>query len=557
MLISHTLSLFVILAFFFALAAIFFAWRRMNRKPVEAQDWKRNRAETLWKDAVGLQSKGNFEKALEKWNQSAFMESDSSSPRTSFLGQVHNELGYCYYRCGLLTESEVHFKKALAFFRSTSFMSTFDTAFALNNYALLCMETGRQEMALKMIKRSLKIFSAGVGERAPQMVHVLNNLARSHMQVGAFGESLAVLEKALDIASRSLLPHYPESLMVKELLAETYQKLGKLEDAEKLYLDVVSTKETLHGTENPGLLPALHAMGKFYVNTGFTDKSSAIYERIYTIIRNNFGPEHHFSGEFLNQFGCLKIRDKVFPEARAMLAESLAILTRTGKVAHPAMLINIYLRLWLAHREGETELVLVLMKQAMVLMQISELAGMGGLYFHLAALIFDSRGAQKTAVFFGKQAVRILLTRGREAVHSKIVPDWLVLPSDKSIGQDLDGMLRRQQRVVEAQSLGTLFPLGRPVHPSLQDKVHDYLKAGWRLTEKERVWEEAMVAWQLHTAEVLYPKASEDNGGTEQKQDSANKKKPPLPKPEDIIQDSSAMAPVLEQLDLFFATLNS
>ncbi|MBF0134486.1 MAG: tetratricopeptide repeat protein [Magnetococcales bacterium] len=537
MLINYSLTLFLILGLISVLGGVLFAWRRANQKPVEAQDWKRSRAETLWKDAVDLQSKGNFSKALEKWKQSAGMESDSSHPRPGFLGQVHNELGYCYYRSNMFQESEENFKKSLAFFHKTSRRATFDTAFTLNNYALLCMETGRRDVALSMLKKSMRIFTSGLGEKAPQMVHVLNNLARSHMQIGAYSEALAVLEKALDIAAHSLLSHYPEVLLVKELLAETYQHLGNLDDAERLFLEVVASKETLHGPQDPGILPALNALGRFYLKQGFLEKSLALYERILSIIRGHYGEEHHFVGEFLNQYACLNIQTGAFEEAGRLLAESHTILTKTNKHTHPSMLINIYLRLWLAHHGNDAHQGVTLFKRAMILLQIPELAAMSGMIFHLAALVYHPQ-APLSAAYLGKKGVHRLLTKKDSAGHAGIVPSWLISPSEQPIWKDLGSVLRQQHRIFEAQALGVLFPVDRPVISSLHEKVMAYLKTGWQSTEQERSWDEALEAWQRQVATLFFPAAD------------------PSPKPSEIINNSEMMTPILEELDRIFATLS-
>ncbi|HIJ84144.1 MAG: TPR REGION protein [Magnetococcales bacterium] len=560
MLTNNLLAFFAVFGMIIALGVIFVAWRQLNKKPVEAQDWKRNRAETLWKDAVDLQSKGSFAKALEKWKQSAFMESDSSSPRPSFLGQVHNELGYCCYRSGLFKESEENFKKSLTFFRKNSLRTTFDTAFTLNNYALLCMETGRHDLALTMIRRSMKIFSSGLGDQAPQLVHVLNNLARSHIQIGAYASARAVLEKALEIVSHSLLAHYPESLLAKELMAETFKQLGNLNEAERLFLEVINTKEAIHGQKHPGILPALHSLGQFYLHQNFADKSLAIYQRILAIVSGHYGPEHHFVAEFLNQFACLKIQTNEFQEARLLLEKSLAILTLANKMVHPAMLINLYLRFWLANREWEAEQVPVFFKQALVLLQIPELSAMENHFFHLATLAYDRLKAPLSAIYFGKKAVSAFLTKNTAASHGNLLPGWLVPPSDKRIGEDLGEILRRQQRISEVQTLELLFTSDSPAASSLKEKFSEHQMAGWPLSEMELGWEKTMGEWQHHVANVLFPKVSENNAGKEK--DSVDKKpaqpsKPAQPpKPEEIMKKADMMDPIMEELEQIFATMN-
>ncbi|MBF0435248.1 MAG: tetratricopeptide repeat protein [Magnetococcales bacterium] len=558
MVISTTLTIFVILGFLATLGAIFFAWHRLNKKPMEAQDWKRNRAETLWKDAVDLQSKGSFAKALEKWQQSAFMESDSFHPRPGFLGQVHNELGYCYYRVGQFKESEEHFQKALALFRKTSFWATFDTAFTLNNYALLCMETGRHDQALVMIRRSMKIFSSGLGEKSPQIVHVLNNLARSYMQVGAYASALEILQRALDITAQSLLPHYPESLLAKELLAETHQQLGSIHEAEQLFLEVVSTKEALHGPEHSGVLPALHALARFYLAQGLVDQSLALHERILTIIRTRFHPEHHFVAEFLNEFACMKIKIHAPDEASRMVDEAMDIFIKADKSTHASMLINIYLKLWLQWHHSDDPWEMTLLQQAMILLQIPGNAELGSVVFHLAALFFDRRKAPASAIFFGKQAIHNLLNHKRTVGHGHTLPDWLIRPSEQPVWQDLGSMLRRADRILEAQALGISFPRGRPIISSLHEKIADYLKGGWQPTERERHWEEAWKTWEHHVAVVFHPKVETETAAPEKGIQPGDKKAapkaPPPPKPGEIMKNKELMTPLWEELDRLFAT---
>ncbi|MBF0173008.1 MAG: tetratricopeptide repeat protein [Magnetococcales bacterium] len=544
------LIFFVVIGFMITLGTIFLTWRHVNKKPMEAQDWKRNRAETLWKDAVDLQSKGNFAKALEKWKQSAFMESDSARPRPGFLGQVHNELGYCYFRSGQFKESEEHFTQSLAFFRKTSLRPTFDTAFTLNNYALLCLETGRHDQAMNMIRRSMSIFSASLGKRAPQMVHVLNNLARAHMRIGAYTKALEVIKESQEIIDHSLLPHYPESLLAKELLAETWQQLGNPEEAERLFLEVVASKRALHGPQHPEILPALYALGRFYRQQGARDKTRDLHECILGIVRSHFGPAHHFVGEFLNQCASLELQTGTIAAARPLLEESLAILTRANKTASLPMLTNLYLRLWLHHHDHSPEGGIPLLQQAFILLQIHELSSMKSIFFHLASLMFKQRGLPRSAIFFGKQAVNRLLTHRQGTDQQQPMPEWLPPPSAHPIWKDLDPLLRQEQRIIEAQALGSLLPPNRPMLSSLHDHITNHLKTGWQNTVQEQTWEAAMVEWQRHVTQIFHPEVKEKG------EPPKDKKEIQSAQPSEILNNSMIMAPIGEKLDQFFASLN-
>ncbi|MBF0109821.1 MAG: tetratricopeptide repeat protein [Magnetococcales bacterium] len=528
----------VVTGFLLAMGVIVIAWRRLNQKPVEAQDWKRNRAETLWKDAVDLQSRGSFAKALEKWNQSAFMESDSSKPRPGFLGQVHNELGYCCFRLGRFKESEENFTRALSFFRKNSVWATFDIAFTLNNYALLCLETGRQDRAMKMIRRSMKIFSSGLGERAPQMVHVLNNLARAHLRTGAYGKALEVLGRARDIALHSLLPNYPETLLAKELLAETHQQLGNLDEAERLLQEVVASTRALHGPDHPGVLPALNALGRFYLRKGFHEKSEGLHECMLGIVRDHFGPGHLFVGEFLNQFSCLKMKIDRISAAREMVEEGRSILERVDKPAHPAFLINIYLRMWLAVHDDDWQQGIKLLRQGMILLQIRELSWMQTSFSHLALRLLVRMGKLDGAVFLGKLGVRVMLEEKENAGHGHGAPGWLLPPSEYPLWIDLGRILRGQGRLFEAQALGAWLPRDRKVISSLHGKILEYLKTGWQKTEQEQVWEDAVAEWRRQVAQVFYPEVTAEEG----------KKAQPV-QPAQRLKDEGVMRPVEEHLD--------
>lgn len=206
-------------------------------------------------------------------------------------------------------------------------------------------------------------------------------------------------KKALDITAQSLLPHYPESLLAKELLAETYQQLGSIHEAEQLFLEVVSTKEALHGPNHSGVLPALHALGRFYLAQGFVDQSLVLHERILTIIRTFFHPEHHFVAEFLNEFACLKIQTNAIQEAERMIDEALDILKKADKTTHSAMVINLYLSLWLQFHRSDKPWEVPMLQHAMFLLQIPEHAELASVVFHLVSLFHDRRKAPASAIF--------------------------------------------------------------------------------------------------------------------------------------------------------------
>ncbi|MBF0446494.1 MAG: tetratricopeptide repeat protein, partial [Magnetococcales bacterium] len=264
----------------------------IREKAADAQDWKRRKAEVLWKEAVELQNNGNFVKALAKWADSAKFESDSSDPRLDLLANVYNEIGYCNYRNRNYIESRKYYELSLGIYKKLSIFRGSSTAYTMNNYALLLLEMGEEKRAEKLIKDSLKILEKSVGVDSPLLAYVLNNMARAYNRLKLYDESEKILTRAMDIEGKMMVKESPEVIATLELLAVAAFQLKDIDRAESLFLQVVKIREETKGESHVGVVSALFALGNFYSDIGDYNKSEPVFNRCMEILSHNYGPEH-------------------------------------------------------------------------------------------------------------------------------------------------------------------------------------------------------------------------------------------------------------------------
>lgn len=288
-----------------AFVIVIWLWWQKNRKPADTQNWRQHRAEVLWREAMEAQTAGLYGKSLEKWQAAGDMEEKSASPRAAFLGQIYNATGYCHHRTGHLDAAKACYQKSLSTNKKISFFGHCDTAYILNNYALLLMDVGEYREAQKLINRAINIFQSRLGDQSPQLAHAFNNMARVYRKMGKYDRAMEFLLKAKNIEEKSMLPNYPEVIATQLLFAEIFFLQKDFINADMSFHAVLQQKINENGLFHLANLPILYALGNFYLRIDQHAKSEEFFRRALIILEKNLGAEHPLVGEFLAQVRCI------------------------------------------------------------------------------------------------------------------------------------------------------------------------------------------------------------------------------------------------------------
>ncbi|MBF0454470.1 MAG: tetratricopeptide repeat protein [Magnetococcales bacterium] len=486
----------------------------IREKAEDAQDWKRRRAETLWKEAVEFQNAGQFTKAMEKWADSAKFESDSSSPRLDSLAHIYNEIGYCNYRNRNYPASKAFYEKALATYRKHSVVKDANTAYTLNNYALLLLEMGEGLRAERMIRDSLTILEKNVGTNSPLLAYVLNNMARAYIRLEKYEESEKILLRATEIESKMMVSESPEVVTTLELLAIVAFHLQHYQRAESLFLQVVKYRKEMKGEGHISVLSALFALGNFYSDTEDYQKAETIFSQCLSILEENFGPDHHFSGVFLNQLAWVAVKRGEMKQAREWVERSVAIVENVADKNRVDLGVTLYNRSVLACLNGEYQRAEADLFRAITLFCFSDEELFLPNVQYALALLWAETGAGSAAVFFGKCVVQDTINRLEKGLSKPTLPRWLIHPPG-SESDFLGGLLKKLGRLKEAQAMEAKLHAHRNPVSTLHRKTSEYLQGMWGLTPQEKDWAKQYVAWMEKTRQEG-KKAAAAKGDAEQ-----------------------------------------
>ncbi|MDK4471241.1 tetratricopeptide repeat protein, partial [Fusobacterium necrophorum] len=91
-----------------------------------------------------------------------------------------------------------------------------------------------------------------------------NDAVAQLYEEGRYTEAIGPAEQALAQAERTLGPENPEALISLNNLAVMYRALGRLDEAEPLYLRALATQERILGPGHPDTLLSLNNLAVLY-----------------------------------------------------------------------------------------------------------------------------------------------------------------------------------------------------------------------------------------------------------------------------------------------------
>ncbi|MBF0447850.1 MAG: tetratricopeptide repeat protein [Magnetococcales bacterium] len=461
----------------------------IREKAVDAQDWKHRRAETLWKEAVDLQSSGLFKKSLAKWLDSAKFEADSSDPRLDFLAHVYNEIGYCNYQTLNYQESRRYYELALDTYKKISIFHGANSAYTMNNFALLLLEIGEETRAAQHVLDALKILEKKTGKNSPLLTYVLNNLARIRIHQKRYSEGEQVLLRALDVENKMMVGGSPEVVTTLELLAIVSFHLKKIDQSEGYFLKVVEMREQARGFDHKSVAPALYSLGGFYADVGNYEKAEQAFYRCRDILSINYGPDHRFSGVFLNQLGWVAVQKQRLNEARSLFDRAVEIGERYGNKHRIDLAVSLYNSGLLDWMQNSDELAgQKLFRSLALFSSISNKAYLPIIHYGVCVLL-DQKGRIELSLFFGKLSLRDSLRRRGSGAAKTVFPRWLLYPPNNIVSV-MKSLFERSGRQLEAEAF-----FGSGSASAVSRFFSKESKSAMKWNRDEQVWADGYEKW--------------------------------------------------------------
>ena len=109
---------------------------------------------------------------------------------------------------------------------------------------------------------------------------------------GAYAAA-GLLASAYSIRSRLLGGDHPDTVQLTLVLGPVYAGMGRLDDAEKLYLDAFHAQEQLKGANSPDLSLYIKLLTGIYEKQGRFTEAQALQEHMRNLFRDAFGAQRY------------------------------------------------------------------------------------------------------------------------------------------------------------------------------------------------------------------------------------------------------------------------
>ena len=192
---------------------------------------------------------------------------------------------------GSLDEAENVAKRLVEMSIRASGPTSNDTAYALNNLAVVQHETQNYEAAQQNFSAAIEIIEDNEDRLNALLINPLRGLGAAQLADDKPGLASRTFERAVHISHVNEGPHNLEQVTILEALAETNLQLGDTEAAKNNH-DMIYTLNVRHyDLRSVDMVPALLRRAAWQRRTGYILDERATYRRIIRIIETSSGKD--------------------------------------------------------------------------------------------------------------------------------------------------------------------------------------------------------------------------------------------------------------------------
>jgi tetratricopeptide (TPR) repeat protein len=296
---------------------------REKEEQVEAENEQRNRAlQPLIMEAGLRETKLDWSAALELRDQVAELAPGWFEAR--------NDLGVLLHELARYREAEPHLRAALALAASPA-----EEAPALNNLAMLLMNTNRLAAAETLMRRALAIDDLFDEPQDPNVARRLNNLASLFQATNRLDEAEPLLRRSLLIEERSRSTDGPLVAIVLNNLAELLRVTNRLAEAEPIYRRALAIDEKRFGPLHSDVAIRLHNLAILLRTTNRPAEAEPLCRRAMAVLEQCCGADHPYVANSLCNVGELLRATNRSPAAEPFYRRALLIDEQAYGSVHP------------------------------------------------------------------------------------------------------------------------------------------------------------------------------------------------------------------------------
>lgn len=248
---------------------------------------------------------------------------------------VYHAIGYVYELQGSLKQADAFYNHAVKSSAEALGVNDVETLTSISRLAAVCNKMGRYDRALKLQLQVVEALVVTVGERDPRTARARTTLATIYDSRESAEDSYVQHQAAFDAFLQIHGPDHPNTLVSMANLAICHCTLGHLATAEKMCLEVLTSRTARLGPSHPSTITSRADLCRIYGAQGRLEESRAMEEQALASSTKYLGHVHPTTLQIKMSLACthrsLGDLDKAVELARSGYEDTVKAL---GTVHH-------------------------------------------------------------------------------------------------------------------------------------------------------------------------------------------------------------------------------
>jgi serine/threonine protein kinase/Tfp pilus assembly protein PilF len=255
---------------------------------------------------------------------------------------VRGLLGRAYRGLGMLDKAAPFLEQALRLHRASRGDSDVKVALTLVDRASLEHDRGEFPAAMETLEEAKRIFLATYGPASLDLANLLATQCDLQRHLGRHDAAEQLAQDALTVAE-SCADNDVVMSTIRGNLAAVLLEQGRLQEAERLQLDLLASERKRFGNKNREVATSLHNLGVILADQGKATEAAAAHEEALALRLELFDEVHPDVASSLSSLGCVRYQQGQLDLAESLLRRALDIQQELGAETHAtaAMIVNL------------------------------------------------------------------------------------------------------------------------------------------------------------------------------------------------------------------------
>ena len=287
--------------------------------------------------AVAKKQLGEYEKALEYYNEFVKIK-EKQSPRPDLeLAMAYNNIGEVYDRMDDDQKALSSYEKALIVFEQSLPPTHRHLTASYNNIGLLYHRMNDYGKALSSYEKALAIQQQSLPSTHPELAATYNNIGMVYYRMIDYQKALSFHEKALKVRQESLPPTHSDLALSYNNIGNVYNSMGDYRKACFSYEEALKIQHGSLPSSHPDLAPLYNNIGIAYNSMGDYQQALSFYEKALAIQEQSLPSTHIHLAKFYNNIGLVYTDKGAYEKALSYNEQALSIKQQCLSPTHPAL----------------------------------------------------------------------------------------------------------------------------------------------------------------------------------------------------------------------------